>query len=98
MSWRVIVRVGLTQDTGSIVRNGALVPELVAMGLHNTATGTWEASFATEALAAARLSNVLAVLARPTAINGADPAVRLKHLWVYIDDQSDQVASQEEDA
>ena len=96
MAWRVIVRLGLTQDTGSIVRNGALVPELQAMGLHNTATGTWEASFTTEALAAARLSNVLAVVARPAAIKGADPAVRLKHLWVYLGDQPDPAVSQEE--
>ena len=97
MTWRVILRVGLTQDNGSVVRNTSLEPSFRAMGLQNTATGTWEANHVTEASAVTHLSAVLTALANPTTVPGAAPAVRMKHLWVYLDNQPNPAPFIDED-
>jgi hypothetical protein len=88
MTWRVILRVGLTKDKGSIVRNTALEPSFKAMGLGNTTTGTWEATHVEEASAIEHLHKVLKTLADPASCSSAPADVRFKHLWVYIDNES----------
>ena len=82
--WRVIVRVSYFSDNQSRLRNH-VAAHLVAMGLQNTNTGTWESAAVPLAQAATRLSQVLQALANPHAVGGVDPQAELNHLWVYID-------------
>ena len=83
--WRVIVRVSYFRDTGSGLRNQHIVPFFNALGLQNTATGTFESAAVDSIRAATQLSNVLQALANPQQFHDVDPQVALKHLWVYID-------------
>lgn len=90
MVWRVIVRIGITSDDGSVVRNSLILPELSAAGLENTKTGTWECSHANPVDAANHLSQILMKLASPNSISGASKSMYLKHMWIYIDNVGDQ--------
>jgi len=85
MAWRVIVRLTYFKDKTSGLRNNHIAPLLTALGLHNSATGTWESAAVPEAQAATQLSQVLQALSNPQQFNDVDPQVALKHLWVYID-------------
>lgn len=82
MAWRVILRIGLTSDTGSVLRNSLVETTLLSLGLTNTATGTWEAPAVTPTAAAVALTQILNGLAAPP----RPPGVSLKHLWIYIDE------------
>jgi hypothetical protein len=82
--WRVIVRISYTSDTGSVLRNH-VVQFFNALGLHNTATGTFESAAVPRNQAATQLANVLNAVADPLQVPNSDPQVTLKHLWVYID-------------
>lgn len=84
MAWRVIVRISLNNDSGSAVRN-AVAPLLQGCGLQNTRTGIWESPAAGESQVAQHLQQVLALLSQAAAAPGANPAVALDHLWLYID-------------
>lgn len=86
MPWRVIIRVSLTADTGSVIRNTVIEAGLRPCGVNNTVTGTWESLYADEALAAACITNVMLQLANPAGVAGADPAALLNHIWIYIDE------------
>jgi hypothetical protein len=85
LMWRVIVRISYFHDTGSKLRNNHVVPFFTALGLQNTATGTFESSAVDQLQAAALLSQVLQAIANPQQFNDVDSQAALKHLWVYID-------------
>lgn len=61
--WRVIVRISYTHDTRSALRNNHVVPFFAAMGLRNTATGTFESDAVDPVDAATQLSSVLQAVA-----------------------------------
>jgi hypothetical protein len=83
--WRVIVRVSYFHDSQSRLRNH-VAALLLAMGLQNTHTGTWESAAVPLAQAANQLARVLQALADPQAtVAAVDPQAALGHLWVYID-------------
>jgi hypothetical protein len=83
--WRVIVRISYFHDAGSQLRNNHVVPFFQALGLQNTATGTWESPAVDQVQAATQLSRVLQAVANPQQFNDVDTQAALKHLWVYID-------------
>jgi len=83
--WRVIVRISYFHDTGSGLRNHHVVPFFTALGLQNTATGTFESPSVDPVQAASQLANVLQAIANPQQFNDVDAQAALKHLWVYID-------------
>lgn len=83
--WRVIVRISYFHDTGSGLRNNHVVPFFTALGLNNTATGTFESPAVDQVQAATQLSNVLNAIANPQQFKDVDSQAALKHLWVYID-------------
>lgn len=83
--WRVIVRISYFHDAGSRLRYNHAVPFFNALGLHNTATGTFESAAVNPVQAATQLSNVLQSVANPQQFNDVDVKAALKHLWVYID-------------
>ena len=83
--WRVIVRISYFHDVGSRLRNHHIVPLFNALGLQNTATGTFESAAVDQGQAATLLSQVLQALADPQQFNDVDAQATLKHLWVYID-------------
>jgi hypothetical protein len=83
--WRVIVRISYFHDMGSRLRNNHVVPVFSALGLQNTATGTFESPAVDRIQAANRLSEVLQAIADPQQFNDVDAQAALKHLWVYID-------------
>jgi hypothetical protein len=83
--WRVIVRISYFHDAGSGLRNNHVVPFFAALGLQNTATGTFEAAAVDRVQAAQQLSSVLHAIADPQQFADVDPQAALKHLWVYID-------------
>src|SRR6266571_4882085 len=83
--WRVIVRISYFHDTGSGLRNNHVVPFFNALGLQNTATGTFESPAVDQVQAATQLSQVLQAIANPQQFNDVDAQAALKHLWVYID-------------
>ena len=80
MLYRVIVRVSYTNDTRSVIRN-TLLPLMLAAGLQNTATGTWESDATEFAQAADSLAGILNSLG---GLEYADGTF-LKHVWIYID-------------
>src|SRR5438477_13177032 len=82
--WRVILRISYTSDIGSGLRNN-VVPILQALGLHHTATGTFESAAVDRAQAANHLSHVLQAIADPQQFPEVHAQAVLKHLWVYID-------------
>ena len=82
--WRVILRISYTNDLGSGLRNN-VVPILQALGLHHTATGTFESAAVDRMQAAERLSQVLEAISNPQQFPEIHPEAFLKHLWVYID-------------
>jgi hypothetical protein len=82
--WRVILRISYTSDIGSGLRNN-VVPIFQALGLHHTATGTFESSAVDRVQAATYLSQVLQAIANPQQFPEAHAQAVLKHLWVYID-------------
>jgi hypothetical protein len=83
--WRVILRISFTHDAQSRLRNH-LVPLFEAMGLHRTATGTWETPASDRTTVATQLSQVLEILANPQQhVPEVDAQSILNHLWVYID-------------
>jgi hypothetical protein len=82
--WRVIVRISYSHDIGSGLRSH-VVQFFNALGLQNTATGTFEAAAVDQHQAATQLSHVLDAIADPQQFNDVDAQVALKHLWVYID-------------
>src|ERR1700677_2269303 len=79
--WRVIIRIGYFNDVGSQLRNH-VVQFFNNMGLHNTATGTFESATVPRAQAAAQLANVLQAIANPQQVQNVDPICELKHLWI----------------
>jgi len=85
MMWRVIVRISYFHDTASRLRNNHVVPFFNALGLQNTATGTFESAAVNRVQAATQLSQVLQAIANPQQFNDVDAQAALKHLWVYID-------------
>ncbi len=82
--WRVIIRIGYFNDVGSRLR-ARVVQFFNAMGLHNTATGTFESPAVDRTQAAAQLANVLNAIADPQQFQEVDRICELKHLWMYID-------------
>ena len=83
--WRVIVRISYFHDVGSRLRNNHVVPFFAALGLRNTATGTFESPSVDRLQAANQLSQVLQAIANPQQFNDVDAQAALNHLWVYID-------------
>jgi hypothetical protein len=87
MEWRIIVRMSLDGDGGSIVRSD-VAAILEAEGVRRTKTGTYES---------ARLSGIHCVLALKGLINALEPVLfpgpdqeaRLDHLWIYADRVAD---------
>jgi hypothetical protein len=80
--WRVIVRMGLTRDERSILRN-TFAPLFVGCGFERTQTGTWENTVASPVCATKTLSKVLRKLAELPKVKGV--AGEMKHFWVYLD-------------
>jgi len=85
MAWRVIVRVSYFNDQGSALRNNGVVPILQAMGLQNTATGTWEASHSSEQVVAQQMTQLFSAFANPQQVQGVAANAALKHVWFYVD-------------
>ncbi len=83
--WRVIVRISYFHDTRFALRNNHVVPLFNALGLQNTATGTFESAAVDQVQAATQLSRVLQAIANPRQFLDVDVQTALKHLWVYID-------------
>jgi hypothetical protein len=83
--WRVILRISYNSDIGSGLRNNHIVPLFNALGLHHTATGTFESPAVNPARAANHLSEILEALADPQQFADVHAQASLKHLWVYID-------------
>jgi hypothetical protein len=83
--WRVIVRISYFNDRRSSLRNNHVVPFFNALGLRNTATGTFESPAVDQVQAATQLSQVLQSIADPQQFNDVDSQAALKHIWVYID-------------
>lgn len=81
MKYRVILRVSLNKDGGSMVRNTTLAPILNAAGIQNTATGTWESASCDLDVAVGAMSDLFDQL------DGLDDetAAHLDHIWIYID-------------
>jgi len=75
------------------MRNNHIVPLLFALGLHHTATGTFESQAVDRVHAANHLPQILLALADPQQFSDVHPLVALKHLWVYIDrvDEGDEI-------
>ncbi len=63
--WRVIVRISYFNDKGSSLRNKHVVPFFTALGLQNTATGTFESKAVSPADAATQLAKVMQAIANP---------------------------------
>jgi hypothetical protein len=82
--WRVIVRISYFHDTRSGLRN-RVVTFFNSLGLHNTATGTFEGPAVSAAHVANQLSQVLHAVSNPQQFKDVDGKAALKHLWVYID-------------
>jgi hypothetical protein len=82
--WRVIVRISYFHDAKSGLRN-RVVTFFNALGLQNTATGTFESQAVGAALVANQLSQVLQAVSNPQQFKDVDGKAALKHLWVYID-------------
>ena len=80
----MIIRIGYFNDIQSRLRN-RVVQFFNAMGLQNTATGTFESAAVPHAQAATQLSNVLHAIANPQQFPEVDLNCELKHLWMYID-------------
>ena len=85
MAWRVIIRVGISYDEESKVRNGILKPAFEAMGLVNSDTGTWEASHVDPRSASLHFSELFNQLADIEVYSEKYPNAGLKHLWIYVD-------------
>lgn len=83
--WRVILRISYTSDMGSGLRNKHVVPIFNKLGLHHTATGTFESPAVDRSQVAQHLSEVLQAVANPQQFPDVDAQAALKHLWVYID-------------
>ncbi len=87
MAWRVIARIGYSDDgNGSKLRNhvGGL---LTSAGFTNTLTGTWEIAAVNEAAAVTLLNQMMTVLGNPSShVASLLPNARLKHLWLYLDE------------
>jgi hypothetical protein len=83
--WRVIVGISYFHDAGSRLRNNHVVPFFNALGLQNTATGTFESVAVNQVQAAAQLSQVLQAVANSQQFNDVDAQAALNHLWIYID-------------
>jgi hypothetical protein len=84
MQWRVIVRVSLTSDAGSLLRNNVIKPLLESCHIFRTKTGTWESAAAEPGCAASTLSCLLEEAAK-LADTAGDGSPILNHLWIYID-------------
>jgi hypothetical protein len=82
--WRVIVRVSYSDDSWSKLRSH-VVPFFTAMGLQNTATGTFESPAVDKKQAAVQLSKVLQAIADPQQFKDVGAKTTLRHIWVYID-------------
>ena len=70
--WRVIVRISYFNDARSGLRNNHVVPFFNALGLQNTATGTFESAAVNQVQAATQLSQVLQAVANPQQFNDVD--------------------------
>ena len=86
--WRVVIRIGYFNDVGSRLRS-RVVQFFTNMGLHNTATGTFESPAVNRAQAATHLAQVLQAIANPQQFPEVDKVCELKHLWMYIDRAED---------
>ncbi len=82
--WRVILPISYTSDLGSALRNN-IVPMLQALGLHHTATGTFESQAVDRNQAAQQLAQILQTLANPQQFPEVHSQALSKHLWVYVD-------------
>ncbi|HEX4000903.1 MAG TPA: hypothetical protein VHX65_20325 [Pirellulales bacterium] len=91
--WRVIVRISYFRDAGSQLRNNHVAPFFAALGLQNTATGTFESPAVDRIQAANQRSQVLQAVANPQQFPEVHALAALKHLWVYIDQAHVSAAS-----
>jgi hypothetical protein len=82
--YRVIIRFSFDSDTSSAVRN-EVEKNLVAVGISNTKTGTWESESVTLKKATNAIEKVFNVLANPRLVSGADRSFALDNLWIYVD-------------
>lgn len=83
MRWRVIIRMSLSTDEGSTVRN-TFQPIFERCGITRTKTGTWESAATDPKCASETLSRVLSELARLAQVYQGDSPV-MNHFWVYLD-------------
>jgi hypothetical protein len=74
-----------TADT--IIRNQVVKPVLQAGGLQKRgrSTATWESDNVDEVLIARQIGRVLRRLAKANQEPGANPKVKVDHIWIYID-------------
>lgn len=87
MGWRIIVRLSINKDKNSTIRNKVVKPILEAAGLKKRprSTATWESNEVDEATTAKQLARLLPRLAKAAEQPGANPKVRVDHIWIYID-------------
>jgi len=97
MTWRVIARIGYTNDgIGSTMRN-FIADHLKGAGFTNSKTGTWETSSISQDEASETLVQVLRACADPAGVPSIRPDVHLKHLWLYIDRVADDDGINDDD-
>jgi type IV pilus biogenesis protein CpaD/CtpE len=82
--YRVIIRFSFDSDTNSAVRN-EIERQLVAVGISNRRTGTWESDAFSLKKASDVFEQLFRVLARPSLVTGSDKSFRLDHIWIYLD-------------
>lgn len=82
--YRLIIRLSLDGDQGSVVRN-ALAWHFDNWHVAKTATGTWEADKISPGELAGLMRGIWSILENPTAVPSANPRVTLDHFWMYTD-------------
>jgi hypothetical protein len=90
MYWRAIVRLSLNKDTNSALRN-PIAEILKDAGFENTKTGTWELESTSRKSILAAIRKATRLIEDPSRAQGANPAVVLDHLWIYIDKRTGQI-------
>ena len=76
------MRVSLTKDKKSALRNTYIKPRLKECGIHRTKTGTWESSGCDPRKVGKKLSEVIQKMSELTDHIGGPI---MNHLWIYID-------------
>lgn len=82
MDWRIVACISYCADEGPNFRNNGVVKIVNEMGLHRTATGTCEADFVNELLAARKLGELFLKLADPSQVEDVSDKTALKHVWI----------------